>query len=72
VIVSWWRSLGGHSNLQRVTVSAWHNVGDDSAGVDDLFRTPLPSGQGWRCVVLAAFVCVWGVFVWWCSLPRVM
>jgi hypothetical protein len=57
---SWWRSSGSRSGLQRATASAWHNVSDNSAGGGGLFRTHLPYGEGWWCVVLSAFVHVRG------------
>jgi hypothetical protein len=39
--------------------SAWHSVGDDGAGVDDLLQSPLPCGCSWWCVVSSVFVSVY-------------
>jgi hypothetical protein len=47
VTTPWLRSSGGRSGLQWVAPSAWHNVGADDAGINDLFRSSLPLGWGW-------------------------
>jgi hypothetical protein len=36
--------------LAASCASAWHNVGDDGAGVGGLVRSSLPFGCGWWCV----------------------
>jgi hypothetical protein len=51
--------------------SAWHSVGDDSAGVDSLFGLlshVVVVGVLYR-VRLFLFI---GLFVWWCVLQPVM
>jgi hypothetical protein len=40
---------------------AWHNVGDDGAGVGGLLWSSLPCGRSWWRVVLGAFVFVLGL-----------
>jgi hypothetical protein len=72
VTVPWWRSLGGRSGLQQATTSAWHNVGDNGADVDGLFRTPLPSGGGGDALCRVCLFVFEGLFVWWCPLRRVL
>jgi hypothetical protein len=55
---------GGRSGLQRATTSAWHNVGDNGADVDGLFRTPLPSGGGGGVLCRVRLFVFKGLFVW--------
>jgi hypothetical protein len=52
--------------------SAWHNVGDDGAGVGSLFMVFFPI---WLRMVVCCVGCVCfysGFVVWWCLLRSVM
>jgi hypothetical protein len=48
--------LGGLLVPAAGCASVWHNVGDGGAGGGGFFRSSLPVGWGWWCVVLSVFV----------------
>jgi hypothetical protein len=52
--------LRGALELAAGRALAWYIVGDDGAGVGGLFRSSLPCGWGWWCVVSGVFVSVQG------------